>query len=209
MKNILKNILPTLYIFFLFQVIAAIPANSQTKKTKHQYDIVVAGFKIGGMTAEKSENGVQTNFEINSLVEFWFFGKVHVEFLQKADYKNNQLVNAYTHSNSNRGEFETFVEWEKDHYKVDANTYKFENKEPIRQKVYSSPARLYFEEPSDGDILISENFGMLTKVTQEDPGVYSIEVNGNTNTFYYEKGELQKVVLENSIKNYVIRKSDD
>ncbi len=205
----LKYLITILYTFIIFQVVSIVPGYSQTKKTNHQYDIVVAGFRIGGMTAEKTENADQVNYEINSLVDFWFFGKVHVEFLQKADYQNKQLIEAYTHSNSNRGEFETFVKWQQDHYEVDANTYKFENKEPIRQKVYSSPAKLYFEEPSDGDILISENFGMLTKVTEEEPGVYSIEVNGNTNTFYYEQGVLQKVVLENSIKNYVIRKSDD
>ncbi|MEN2282030.1 DUF6134 family protein [Algoriphagus sp. SE2] len=178
-------------------------------ETSQDFDIVVAGFKIGDMKAEKTENSNQTKFEINSLVEFWFFGKVHVEFLQTATYQETQLVEAYTHSNSNRGDFETSVKWSQDHYKVDAETYKFENTEPIYQKVYSSPAKLYFEEPKNGDVLISENFGMLTKIIEEKPGVYSINVNGNTNTFYYENGALQKVVLENSLKNYVIRRSND
>ncbi|WP_373400595.1 DUF6134 family protein [Algoriphagus halophilus] len=151
----------------------------------------------------------ETKFEINSLVDFWFFGRVHVDFLQKADYLNGQLNEASTVSNSNRGNFQTNVTWNGDHYEVDANTYKYENNEPINQPIYSSPARLYFEEPKHGDILLSENFGLVTTVVEDEPGVYSIEVNGNTNTFYYEEGVLQKVVLENSIKNYVIRRSDD
>ncbi|EAZ82884.1 DUF6134 family protein [Algoriphagus machipongonensis] len=203
----LKHLFSLIYLFLLL----AISSNSyaQEQSITQGYDIVVAGFRIGDMTAQKKVNGTQKSYEINSLVEFWFFGKVHVEFIQSADYENGQLMEAYTHSISNRGDFETFVNWETDHYEVNANTYKFENKEPINQKVYSSPATLYFEEPKDGDVLISENFGMLTQVVEEEPGVYAIDVNGNTNTFYYENGVLQKVVLENSIKNYVIRRKDD
>ncbi len=197
------------YKIILILLFISSNAFSQENIRNQKYDIVVAGFKIGGMTAQKTELKNQTKFEINSLVDFWFFGKVHVDFSQKADYSNGQLTTASTVSNSNRGNFQTKVWWDKDHYKVDANTYKYENKAPINQAVYSSPATLYFQEPKNGDLLLSENFGLLTTVVEDKPGVYSIKVNGNTNTFYYEKGVLQKVVLENSLKNYIIRKSDD
>jgi len=205
----LTPLLPRTYLFLFSFFFIINLVYSQEKKTSQNFDIVVAGFRIGGMTAEKTDSLNKSKIEINSLVEFWFFGKVHVEFLQTASFLNKQLVGAYTNSNSNRGDFETIVEWSKDHYEVNAETYKYKNTESIYQKVYSSPAKLYFEEPSEGDILISENFGRLTKINEEEPGVYSIDVNGNTNTFYYEMGVLQKVVMENSIKNYVIRRADD
>ncbi|SIN75288.1 DUF6134 family protein [Algoriphagus halophilus] len=197
------------YISLLLFLFLSSSVWGQESTISQNYDIVVAGFRIGGMTAQKIESPNETKFEINSLVDFWFFGRVHVDFLQKADYIDGQLHNASTVSNSNRGNFQTNVSWNNDHYVVDANTYKYENKEPVNQPIYSSPARLYFEEPNDGDILLSENFGLITTVVEDEPGVYSLEVNGNTNTFYYEDGILQKVVLENSIKNYVIRRSDD
>lgn len=197
------------YVSLLLFLSISSSVRGQESTISQNYDIVVAGFRIGGMTAQKIESLEETKFEINSLVDFWFFGRVHVDFLQKADYLNGQLNEASTVSNSNRGNFQTNVTWNGDHYEVDANTYKYENKEPINQPIYSSPARLYFEEPKHGDILLSENFGLVTTVVEDEPGVYSIEVNGNTNTFYYEEGVLQKVVLENSIKNYVIRRSDD
>jgi len=197
------------YVSLLLFLFLSSSVWGQESTISQNYDIVVAGFRIGGMTAQKIESLEETKFEINSLVDFWFFGRVHVDFLQKADYLNGQLNEASTVSNSNRGNFQTNVTWNGDHYEVDANTYKYENNEPINQPIYSSPARLYFEEPKHGDILLSENFGLVTTVVEDEPGVYSIEVNGNTNTFYYEEGVLQKVVLENSIKNYVIRRSDD
>lgn len=197
------------YVSLLLFLFISSSVWGQESTISQNYDIVVAGFRIGGMTAQKIESLEETKFEINSLVDFWFFGRVHVDFLQKADYLNGQLNEASTVSNSNRGNFQTNVTWSGDHYEVDANTYKYENNEPINQPIFSSPARLYFEEPKHGDILLSENFGLVTTVVEDEPGVYSIEVNGNTNTFYYEEGVLQKVVLENSIKNYVIRRSDD
>ena len=105
----LKYLFSTVYIFLFVSLFALSNAQAQRNKTIQKYDIVVAGFRIGGMTAERTTAGAEVNYEINSLVEFWFFGKVHVEFFQTADYKAGQLVEAYTHSNSNRGDFETFV----------------------------------------------------------------------------------------------------
>ncbi|WP_192349815.1 DUF6134 family protein [Algoriphagus sp. Y33] len=180
---------------------------SQTKT--NTYDIVLAGFTIGSMKADKTTTPKGEDYQIHSKVEFWFFGKIHVEFLQKAQYENGQLMKATTNSDSNRGNFLTSVTWNKDHYEVDANSYKFHNGDPIDQVITSSTATLYFHEPKAGDVLISENFGMLTTVKEVEKGVYEIDVNGNMNRFYYEGGLLQKVVLENNIKNYSIKRRVD
>ena len=118
-------------------------------------------------------------------------------------------MKATTKSDSNRGNFVTTVNWNKDHYDIDANSYKFHNETPINKAVYGTPAKLYFHEPKNGDVLISENFGMLTTVRELEKGVYEIEVNGSMNRFYYENGVLEKVVLENKIKNYSIKRRVD
>lgn len=180
---------------------------SQTKT--NTYDIVLAGFTIGTMQADKTTSPKGEDYRIHSKVEFWFFGKIHVEFLQNVNFQNGQLMKAITKSDSNRGNFVTNVTWNKDHYDIDANSYKFHNEESIKQAVYGTPAKLYFHEPKNGDVLISENFGMLTKVKEIEKGVYEIDVNGNINRFYYEGGVLQKVVLENNIKNYSIKRRVD
>lgn len=184
-------------------------ANSIGQTKTNKYDIVLAGFTIGKMEAQRTETANSDDYQIHSKVEFWFFGKIHVEFLQKAHYEKGQLMKATTNSDSNRGNFLTTVVWNEDHYDVDANSYKFHNEEPINKPIHSSTATLYFKEPKDGDILISENFGMPTVIRELEKGVYEIEVNGNMNRFHYEGGVLQKVVLENSIKDYVIRRADE
>ncbi|MDR7128323.1 hypothetical protein J2X69_000651 [Algoriphagus sp. 4150] len=194
-------------VFLAFSLGSSLNGFGQTKT--NTYDIVLAGFTIGSMQADKTTTPKGEDYQIHSKVEFWFFGKIHVEFLQKAHYENGQLMKATTNSDSNRGNFLTSVTWNKDHYDVDANSYKFHNEEPINQIINSSTAALYFHEPKAGDVLISENFGMLTTVREIEKGVYEIDVNGNMNRFHYEGGVLQKVVLENNIKNYTIKRRVD
>ncbi|TXE11354.1 DUF6134 family protein [Algoriphagus aquimarinus] len=206
---LLKSFKPVSFVITVFFLLLGSSLNcfSQTKTNK--YDIVLAGFTIGSMQADKTTSPKAEDYQLHSKVEFWFFGKIHVEFLQNVNFKNGQLMKATTKSDSNRGNFVTTVNWNKDHYDVDANSYKFHNEESIKQAVYGTPAKLYFQEPKNGDELISENFGMLTKVIELEKGVYEIDVNGNTNTFYYEGGILQKVVLENNLKNYSIKRRVD
>ncbi|WP_339703262.1 DUF6134 family protein [Algoriphagus aquimarinus] len=206
---LLKSFKPVSFVITVFFLLLGSSLNcfSQTKTNK--YDIVLAGFTIGSMQADKTTSPKAEDYQLHSKVEFWFFGKIHVEFLQNVNFQNGQLMKATTKSDSNRGNFVTTVNWNKDHYDVDANSYKFHNEESIKQAVYGTPAKLYFQEPKNGDELISENFGMLTKVIELEKGVYEIDVNGNTNTFYYEGGILQKVVLENNLKNYSIKRRVD
>ncbi|WP_139229059.1 DUF6134 family protein [Algoriphagus aquimarinus] len=194
-------------IVFLLVLGSSLNSFAQTKT--NNYDIVLAGFTIGSMQADRTISPKAEDYQLHSKVEFWFFGKIHVEFLQNVNFQNGQLIKATTKSDSNRGNFVTTVNWNKDHYDVNANSYKFHNEESIKQAIFSTPAKLYFHEPKHGDELISENFGMLTKVIELEKGVYEIDVNGNTNTFYYEGGVLQKVVLENNLKNYSIKRRVD
>lgn len=202
---LLKFYKPVSFVLLILfvSVSSSLSGFSQTKS--NTYDIVLAGFTIGSMQADKTTSPKGEDYQIHSKVEFWFFGKIHVEFLQNVNFQNGQLMKATTKSDSNRGNFVTTVNWNKDHYDIDANSYKFHNEEPIKQAIYGTPAKLYFQEPKAGDVLMSENFGMLTTVREVDKGIYEIDVNGSMNRFYYEDGILQKVVLENNIKNYAIK----
>lgn len=207
MINFLRKSIPATVLALLLSVGLMLSTQAQTKTNK--YDIVLAGFTIGSMQADKVTSGTTVDYQIHSKVEFWFFGKIFVEFLQKAHFENSQFVSSKTNSDSNRGNFVTTIDWKNDHYEVDANSYKFHNEEDIKPKYAESVATLYFHEPKDGDQLISENFGMPTTIHEIEEGVYKLEVNGSVNRFYYENGILQKVVLENKIKDYMIRLAED
>ncbi|MEP0711628.1 DUF6134 family protein [Algoriphagus sp.] len=200
---------PVSLLLVVFSLLLGNASNGYGQTKTNNYDIVLAGFTIGSMQADKVTSAAGEDYQIHSKVEFWFFGKIHVEFLQNVNFKNGQLMKATTKSDSNRGNFVSTITWTKDHYEIDANSYKFHNEEDIKQAVYGTPAKLYFQEPKAGDVLMSENFGMLTKVREVEKGVYEIDVNGSMNRFHYVDGVLDKVILENNIKNYSIKRRVD
>lgn len=185
-----------------FAVIFA--AFSQTRTDR--YEIRVAGFKIGDLEAKITQSGLQQTLLLQSEVSFWFFGKIYLNHEINCQYRDQQLILSQVSSDSNRGDYFSKIEWNGNHYQVDAETYKFENNKSISQVLKGSTAKFYFEKPRDGDFIVSETYGLLSQVNEIESDVFEIEINGNRNRFYYSGEELTKVVVQNSIKNYVIEK---
>ena len=183
------------------------PAFSQEKAETLRYEIVVLGLKIGELVAEKSPevNNFQT-FKVESFVKFWFFGNVDLRFSTISQFQNEQIVKTKSESKTNRGDYLSTVQWNGNHYEVDANTYKYENQNPVKGPLTWCSTKLFFQEPRHGDLFLSEVYGVSQKITQLDPGVYEIKIDGNTNRYYYKSGILEKIVIENPIKNYQVRR---
>lgn len=195
--------------FFRLFAICLMPFFLQTSKVSGQevasFDISVAGISIGEMTATKTNMGDEIKYQINSLVSFWFFGKISVDYKSNTIYKNKQLFSAMSTTNSKRGDFSSSVQWNKDHYKVDSKTYKFENNSPIKKPFYFSSAMLFFEEPKMVKEFIAENFGLPSPVRKEKD-YYEVDVNGHKNRYYYIDGKLDKAIIYNPVKNYMVKR---
>jgi hypothetical protein len=54
--------------------------------------------------------------------------------------------------------------------------------------------------------MISETFGLTSKITEIEPHEYQIEIDGNRNKFFYENGNMERALMENPIKNYMIKR---
>ena len=172
-----------------------------------QFEVVVLGIKIGDLEAKKVKEAEGTRrYEAKSQVKFWFFGSVKVSFLTQAYFENNYIVNTKSSSQTNRGNFNSEVWWKGEEYQVNAQTYQFENQTPLPGPIAWCSTKLFFEEPQEGDIFLSEVYGLSQKIKKIDSGVYEIEIHGNANRYYYKSGELEKIVLENPIKNYQIKR---
>ena len=170
-----------------------------------KYDINVAGISIGEMTAVKKKAGQKTFYDVRSEVSFWFFGRVELDYLVKTEYQDRQLMFSDAQSKSNRGDFRTIIKWNKDHYQVDAKSYKYENNAPIRKPLYFSSAVFFFEEPTNIKEFMAENFGLASPI-KKVKDYYEVDVNGNKNKYYYVNGILDKAVMYSPIKNYVIKR---
>ncbi|WP_051287371.1 DUF6134 family protein [Algoriphagus mannitolivorans] len=183
------------------------PVFSQGKAESLRYEILVLGLKIGELVAEKTPeiNNSQV-YKVESFVKFWFFGNVDLRFSTVSQFLHDEIVRTKSESKTNRGDFLSTVQWNGRHYEVDANTYKYENQKPVNGPLTWCSTKLFFHEPKHEDVFLSEVYGVSQKITQIQPGVYEIKIDGNANRYFYKSGILEKIVLENPIKNYQIRR---
>ncbi len=179
---------------------------SQATKETASYEIVVLGLKIGNLTAQKTGAGDSVRYTVDSRVKFWFFGDVDLQFLTRSHFKGGKILKTYSESKTNRGNFDSKVNWTGTQYQVDAKSYKYANRTSLKGPLSWSSTKLFFQEPSGQEQFLSEVYGVSAPIKKIKPGVYEIEVEGNTNQYHYQGGKLMKIVVESPIKDYQVRR---
>ena len=170
------------------------------------FSIKVLGISIGKMEVEKTSIQGQEEYNLHSRVSFWFFGKIYLDHQINCVFEEDQYVFSTVESKTNKGDYLSKIEWQKEHYQINANTYKFENQKPIDHPIYASISELYFQKPNEGEVIISETYGLTSAVKEIEPDVFEITINGNKNHFYYLNGILDKVMIESPIKNFIMQR---
>lgn len=198
--------LKVFWIGLSIYILCGLLSTSKAQTTTAQFDVVVAGFTIGKVDAEEIKIGEKIQYNIVSKVSFWFFGKVELGISLQNVFQNGLLIDSKSHSKTNRGTFYSYISWKEDHYNVNSTTYKFENTQKIGEPIFHTSASFYFDEPKDGDKMMSETYGLVSKVVQKSEGVYEVQINGNRNQYHYVKGELDKINIQNPVKNFVVRR---
>jgi hypothetical protein len=172
---------------------------------KREYDITAAGIRIGEMTATRERIENQTWYTLHSEVSFWFFVRVKVVYSVKSVYQNNQLITTTVDTHSNKGDFKSTVTWNKDHYDVRVEGYKYKNEVSIKAPISYSSARIYFEYPHSVSSILADNYGLMVPVDKNEKDVLTVTVQGNKNRFYFEGGKIIRAVMHHPIKNFEIR----
>ena len=177
---------------------------AQATKENASFEIVVLGLKIGNLTAQKTAGADSVRYSVDSRVKFWFFGDVDLQFLTRSHFKGGKILKTYSESKTNRGNFDSKVNWTGTQYQVDAKSYKYANRAPLKGPMTWCSSKLFFHEPSGNEVFLSEVYGVSSPIKKISPGVYEIEVEGNTNQYHYKGGKLEKIVVESPIKNYKV-----
>jgi hypothetical protein len=177
---------------------------AQATKETASFEIVVLGLKIGNLTAQKTAGADSVRYSVDSRVKFWFFGDVDLQFLTRSHFKGGKILKTYSESKTNRGNFDSKVNWTGTQYQVDAKSYKYANRAPLKGPVLWCSSKLFFQEPSGNEVFLSEVYGITAPIKKISPGVYEIEVEGNTNQYHYKAGKLEKIVVESPIKDYKV-----
>jgi hypothetical protein len=178
--------------------------HAQTTKETASFEIVVLGIKIGSLTAQKTAGADSLLYSVDSRVKFWFFGDVDLKFLTRSHFKGGKILKTYSESKTNRGYFDSKVNWTGAQYQVDSKSYKYANRAPLKGPVLWCSSKLFFQEPSGQEVFLSEVYGVTAPIKKIGAGVYEIEVEGNTNQYHYKGGKLEKIVVESPIKDYKV-----
>lgn len=179
---------------------------AQTSKETASFEIVVLGLKIGTLTAQKTSGEDSLLYSVDSRVKFWFFGDVDLKFLTRSHFKGGKILKTFSESKTNRGFFDSKVNWTGAHYQVDSKSYKYANRTSLKGPLSWCSSKLFFHEPSGQELFLSEVYGVSAPIKKIGPSVYEIEVEGNTNQYHYKSGKLEKIVVESPIKDYQVRR---
>ena len=192
------------FLVFIGMMISS--AKAQTQKETATYEIVVLGLKIGNLTAQKIVGADSVRYTVDSRVKFWFFGDVDLQFLTRSHFKAGKITKTFSESKTNRGNFDSKVNWNGTQYQVDAKSYKYANRTALKGPITWCSSKLFFQEPSGQELFLSEVYGVSAPIKKIKSGVYEIEVEGNTNQYHYQGGKLVKIVVESPIKDYQVRR---
>ncbi len=180
--------------------------HAQTAKETASFEIVVLGLKIGTLTAQKTGAADSLLYSVDSRVKFWFFGDVDLKFLTRSHFKGGKILKTLSESKTNRGFFDSKVNWTGAQYQVDSKSYKYANRTSLKGPLTWCSTKLFFHEPSGQELFLSEVYGVSAPIKKIGLGVYEIEVEGNTNQYHYKSGKLEKIVVESPIKDYQVRR---
>jgi len=189
-------VLPALLIFLTFSGFAS--------DEVRRFDIELAGIKIGELTATRKKIDTLVHYYIESKVSFWLFVKVNVHHIQTAVYHEDKLLHSTVKTRSNRGDFSSSVIWDKRHYVVKVDMYKYKHDGVIASSINFNVMRFFFDEPKNGTTVLADGYGLMAPVAFLKDSFYEVDVRGERNKYFFKEGKLQRAIMDSSIKNYEI-----
>jgi len=172
------------------------------------YEIKLAGFSIGDMVATKTTKENRDEYLVKSIVSFWFFGRLKIEFELLSVYEDGQFIYSESNSKARGEEYYSEVRWDGEKYIVNANSYKFNNTNTIHEPIYFSTALLFFEEPKGDELFLSENYGVTSPFRRLKNGGLEANIKGHDNKYFFENGFLLEANMHSTLKNYWIKRKD-
>lgn len=190
---------------FICLIFTALSIAGYGEIEKRTYDITAAGIRIGEMVATRETKDNYIYYTLHSKVSFWFFIRVQVDYSVTSKYKNNHLLTSMVITNSNKGNFKSTVQWSGDHYNVKVDGYKYKNDTSIKDSIEYNSARFYFEYPKGISTILADNYGIMVPADNIEENVYSVNVQGDKNRFFFKGGKIIRAIMHHPIKNFEVK----
>jgi hypothetical protein len=175
--------------------------------TVYDYDIHMAGIKIGTMkaTREIKDNGTIT-YSLSSNVSVYLLHRYHINDEVNCIYKNDILQSATINTRVDKKQYFSYITWNRDHYDIKINAYKYSKISSETTPVRYSVAKMYFDEPPASAKVFSEDYGVFSNITIIKPNESQLIFLGKKDKFNYVSGEMLKADMQSTIKDFIIRR---
>lgn len=186
-------------------IISFIASSFLSQAQKNEYELFMAGSKIGTLTAERKVKGDVVMYTITTDAYAKILWKEVASYsLTRAIFKNGLLSEAYYEYKEN-GEVEKYCKtlpaengyaihhWKKGKYNV-------------TPAAHLAILNIYFEEPKDGEKYYTENWGEF--VTMKKTGEHEYEFkpkDGDKNVYRYSNGKITEADFHTSIVTVKMR----
>lgn len=156
---------------------------------KITYDVLRGGDKIGTLSVLQKVSKQRTTYTLSSDVEVEFLFNIQVSEKITDVFEDGYLLTS-SHQRYVNGVLKVDQSVQRGgvgYRVVDQGDRMKELEDGIEVSILS----LYFQEPTDGTLVYSQNFRRMLRIEERGGHRYSIELpNGTTTTYYYEEGAL-------------------
>lgn len=185
------------FSLFMLGILFLISIVAKAQNIQLNYKIIRAGNDIGTLQLEKKIVGNKSSLllisEIKTRLLFW----ITVSVKESATFENGKLIYSSQFRKTNGiTKLDKQTNFVIDRYEVVENGEKEKLSIPF---IGANLLSLYFLEPTATKDIYSDIQQCFIKVTKTHDGGYKIKFpDGNSNSFYYEKGVCTKIKISNS-----------
>jgi hypothetical protein len=190
--NIYRN-----FSAFLFIILFLGPITSKAQNLQLNYKIVRSGNTIGRLQLEKKIVGNKSNLLLISEIKTHLIFLINISVKESATFENGKLIYSSQFRKTNGiTKLDKQTSFVMDKYEVMENGEKEKLSFPF---IGTNLLSLYFLEPTVTKSVYCDKQQCFIKITKMHDGGYKIKLpDGNSNSFYYEKGICTKIKISNS-----------
>ncbi len=137
------------------------------------------------MVVKKTAVENRVYYEIESQVVFRILFSFTVDYESTSEYKYGKLIKEFTHNQLNGNTQKKSTIW------FDGNKYTLDlngSRTHFNSEINYSVAAVYFEEPKDGQMVYSPQFGEYLQFIRTEDGTYELESPDGLNVYTYTNG---------------------
>ncbi|MEM8895290.1 MAG: DUF6134 family protein [Bacteroidota bacterium] len=189
-------------LLFAFILISGI-CHSANAQTLH-YDVVKGNKVLGSMTVERTKVGSETQYAVESLVNYKLLLSFKIEYELDERFENGVLVDgSATNSLNDKPQKHSVVKWDGDKYVVNLNG---ELSQVNREGILLSIPQLYFNRPVNQPHIFSQQFAGFIPLYEKSKDAFVLDSPDGKNYYSYDdEGICEEVKVSRSFATFYFK----